>query len=76
MSNKTRSSLATLTLSIVGLALSNLPVCAASEQDKQDIQNTIIRYKAAIAVNPKNADTHNKLGMAYLMDGELDNAIQ
>src|SRR5579883_841346 len=47
-----------------------------SAQDKEDIDNTIIRYKAAVGMNPKNPKNFIQLGIAYLTAGKLDLAAQ
>src|SRR5580658_5242880 len=56
-------------------AFTSLP-CMAADQDDTDIQNAIIRYKAAIQVNPKNWQTRQRLGRAYLMSGNMDLAVE
>jgi len=47
----------------------------ANETDQQDIHDTIIRYKAAVEANGQNPKNQLKLGKAYLMAGDLDNAV-
>ena len=49
---------------------------ALGDQQQEDIQETIIRYKSAIGINPNNPETRLKLGRAYLMSGDMDNAAE
>src|SRR5260221_7546103 len=57
------------------VAITAMPSALSATNDKEDIQSTIIRYKAAIGVNTKNPETHCKLGQAYLLNGQTDDAV-
>jgi tetratricopeptide (TPR) repeat protein len=48
---------------------------AASADDKEDIQASIIRYKEAVSVNRNNPTTRIKLGNFYLMSNNVEDAI-
>ncbi|MBX9696045.1 MAG: hypothetical protein K2Z81_26900, partial [Cyanobacteria bacterium] len=67
-----------LLISLLTMAGLSLPVNAAdlSDQDKEDIDRMVIRYKAAVGMNPNNPETRLKLGQAYLMSNNLAGAIE
>jgi tetratricopeptide (TPR) repeat protein len=46
-----------------------------AESEKDDINATIVRYKAGVEANPSNPKLRKGLGNAYLTAGDLDNAI-
>jgi cytochrome c-type biogenesis protein CcmH/NrfG len=67
----------TTTIAVLTALCAAAPAFAAetTKQDQDDIQATIVRFKAAVDVNPKNSSTRTRLGMAYLMNNDLDNAM-
>ncbi|HDN94490.1 MAG TPA: tetratricopeptide repeat protein [Nitrospirae bacterium] len=44
--------------------------------ENQNFQQAIIVYEKAIKLNPKDVDTHNDLGLAYLYTGRPEKAIK
>ena len=65
-----------LSLSLfINFCLTAHPAQASDASDKEDIQNTIFRYKAGLEVNPNDAKARLKLGDAYLTSGDADKAI-
>src|SRR5438132_13683950 len=61
---------------LLASTLAGDPIHAATKQDQEDISATILRYKSAIQVNPKNPDTRCKLAEAYLAGGQIDSAME
>jgi tetratricopeptide (TPR) repeat protein len=48
----------------------------AADTDRDEINATIVRFKAGIDANPKNYKTRKGLGLAYLSAGNVDGAIE